>query len=131
MHVKLLLLLLLLPNTLHSFASPHGDAVAGTHIATNSTSLVSLCASLGCPQLFVGGALLSADAVAVHRMRPKRRVLLVRFIAKALLSPYYRSEWTAAPLPPVLKPEQRAQVRVMWCCLCTASTRKPIREHML
>ncbi len=41
-------------------------------------------------QLFVGGALLATNASTVHAMRPKRRVLLVRFIAKALLSPFYR-----------------------------------------
>lgn len=46
--------------------------------------------SLFCMQLFVGGALLATDASAIHSMRAKRRVLLVRFIAKALLSPFYR-----------------------------------------
>jgi hypothetical protein len=43
--------------------------------------------------LFVGSALVAADADALRAMRPKRRVLLVRFIAKALLCPYYRAEW--------------------------------------
>ena len=43
--------------------------------------------------LFVGNALVAADAAALRAMRPKRRVLLVRFIAKALLCPYYRAEW--------------------------------------
>lgn len=43
--------------------------------------------------LFVGSALVAADAETLRAMRPKRRVLLVRFIAKALLCPYYRAEW--------------------------------------
>lgn len=43
--------------------------------------------------LFVGNALVAADADTLRAMRPKRRVLLVRFIAKALLCPYYRAEW--------------------------------------
>jgi hypothetical protein len=43
--------------------------------------------------LFVGSALVAADADALRAMRAKRRVLLVRFIAKALLCPYYRAEW--------------------------------------
>jgi hypothetical protein len=32
-------------------------------------------------------------------MSPQRRVLLLRFISKALLSPYFRTEWVEAPLP--------------------------------
>lgn len=35
-------------------------------------------------------ALVGLDAATVRAMRPKRRVLLIRFIAKALLSPFYR-----------------------------------------
>ena len=35
-------------------------------------------------------------------MRPKRRVGVVRFIAKALLNPFYRPEWAEAALPPSL-----------------------------
>lgn len=35
-----------------------------------------------CVQLFVGGALVSLDAEKVRNMRPKLRVMLVRFIAK-------------------------------------------------
>lgn len=41
-------------------------------------------------KLFVDAALLQLDARALRCMRPKRRVLLVRFLAKALLCPYYR-----------------------------------------
>jgi hypothetical protein len=41
-------------------------------------------------KLFVDAALLQLDAATLRAMRPKRRVLLVRFLAKALLCPYYR-----------------------------------------
>jgi hypothetical protein len=41
-------------------------------------------------KLFVDAALLQLDAPSLRGMRPKRRVLLVRFLAKALLCPYYR-----------------------------------------
>ena len=41
--------------------------------------LLHVCA---CVQLFVGGALLTLDAEEVRNMRPKLRVMLVRFIAK-------------------------------------------------
>jgi hypothetical protein len=41
-------------------------------------------------KLFVDAALLQLDAATLRGMRPKRRVLLVRFLAKALLCPYYR-----------------------------------------
>jgi hypothetical protein len=41
-------------------------------------------------QLFVEVALVRLDGAALRTMRPKRRVLLVRFLAKALLCPYYR-----------------------------------------
>lgn len=41
-------------------------------------------------KLFVDAALLQLDAPSLRSMRPKRRVLLVRFLAKALLCPYYR-----------------------------------------
>jgi hypothetical protein len=41
-------------------------------------------------KLFVNAALLQLDAATLRGMRPKRRVLLVRFLAKALLCPYYR-----------------------------------------
>ena len=44
-------------------------------------------------KLFVGSALVALDAATLRAMRPKRRVWLVRFIAKALLCPYYRAEW--------------------------------------
>lgn len=47
-------------------------------------------------KLFVGSALVALDAATLRAMRPKRRVWLVRFIAKALLCPYYRSEWLEA-----------------------------------
>lgn len=43
--------------------------------------------------LFVNSALVALDAETLRAMRSKRRVLLVRFIAKALLCPYYRAEW--------------------------------------
>lgn len=41
-------------------------------------------------KLFVDAALLQLDAPSLRGMRPKRRVLLVRFLAKAMLCPYYR-----------------------------------------
>lgn len=44
-------------------------------------------------------ALVEQDAAAVRAMRPKLRVLLVRFIAKCLLNPFYRPEWVEAPCP--------------------------------
>eukprot|EP00198_Chlamydomonas_reinhardtii_P012580 XP_001701917.1 predicted protein [Chlamydomonas reinhardtii] len=50
-------------------------------------------------ELFVQSALIGLDAATVRAMRPKRRVLLVRFISKALLNPYYRQEWVESPLP--------------------------------
>ena len=46
-------------------------------------------------KLFVDAALLQLDAATLRAMRPKRRVLLVRFLAKALLCPYYRCERTS------------------------------------
>ena len=45
-------------------------------------------------ELYCTNALVGMDAVAVHRIRAKRRVLLTRFLARALLCPYYRPEWT-------------------------------------
>ncbi|WIA23852.1 hypothetical protein OEZ85_013510 [Tetradesmus obliquus] len=47
-------------------------------------------------KLFVDAALLQLDAATLRAMRPKRRVLLVRFLAKALLCPYYRPEYVEA-----------------------------------
>lgn len=44
-------------------------------------------------------SLIGLDAATVRAMRPKRRVLLVRFISKALLNPFYRQEWVEAPVP--------------------------------
>lgn len=49
--------------------------------------------------LYIDAAVLGTDAAGLRSMRAKRRVLMVRFIAKAMLCPYYRSEWLAAPLP--------------------------------
>eukprot|EP00798_Chlamydomonas_sp_ICE-L_P011430 gene11430-17116_t len=49
--------------------------------------------------LFVEGGVVSLDAATVRAMRPKRRVLLIRFIAKALLNPFYRPEWLEAAMP--------------------------------
>ena len=43
-------------------------------------------------------------------MRAKRRVGVVRFIAKALLNPFYRPEWANAQLPSAIPPAIRAQV---------------------
>ncbi len=40
--------------------------------------------------LYVNDSLLAMDAVTVHRIRAKRRVLVTRFLARALLCPYYR-----------------------------------------
>ncbi|MEW5315516.1 MAG: hypothetical protein WDW38_006938 [Sanguina aurantia] len=61
-------------------------------------------------QLFVNSALVDQDAVAVRAMRPKLRVLLVRFIAKCLLNPFYRPEWVEAPCPVGIPPSQAAAV---------------------
>lgn len=97
--------------------------------------------------LFVGSALVALDAATLRAMRAKRRVLLVRFIAKALLCPYYRSEWlevntnrllTAAaagekragrkPLPwtardtrPLQEPEHPSPQRVRGCASALAA----------
>uniref|UniRef100_A0A7S3VSI4 Importin N-terminal domain-containing protein n=1 Tax=Dunaliella tertiolecta TaxID=3047 RepID=A0A7S3VSI4_DUNTE len=60
--------------------------------------------------LFVNGALISLSAEEVRNMRPKFRVILVRFIAKALLNPYYRPEWVNAILPAALPPSQRQRM---------------------
>lgn len=55
---------------------------------------------VGCSLLLpTQSALVDQDAVAVRAMRPKLRVLLVRFIAKCLLNPFYRPEWVEAPCP--------------------------------
>lgn len=59
--------------------------------------------------LFVENALIALDAATVRAMRAKRRVLMVRFIAKTLLCPFYRSEWVKAPLPPYMTPLQKTQ----------------------
>lgn len=40
--------------------------------------------------LYVNDSLLAMDAVTVHRVRAKRRVLITRFLARTLLCPYYR-----------------------------------------
>lgn len=61
--------------------------------------------------LFVDNALIALDAATVRQMRSKRRVLLVRFIAKALLNPFYRSEWVDAPIPSGASPAQAASIR--------------------
>ena len=51
--------------------------------------------------LYVEGGLIALDAATVQRMRPQRRVLLVRFIARALLNPFYHPEWVKAAMPGV------------------------------
>ncbi|KAK9845638.1 hypothetical protein WJX84_002303, partial [Apatococcus fuscideae] len=48
-------------------------------------------------------------------IRPKRRVLLTRFLARALLSPFYREEWLQSPVPdslPLLQRERAQQGRI-------------------
>jgi hypothetical protein len=42
--------------------------------------------------LCVNTALLGMDSAAVHGIRPKSRVLLTRFVARAMLQPFYREE---------------------------------------
>ena len=42
--------------------------------------------------LCVNTALLGMDSAAVHGIRPKSRVLLTRFVARAMLQPFYRQE---------------------------------------
>jgi len=61
--------------------------------------------------LYVENALISLDAATVRSMRAKRRVLIVRFIAKALLNPFYRPEWASTPIPAHGTPEQHEQMR--------------------
>ncbi|GLI59709.1 hypothetical protein VaNZ11_001566 [Volvox africanus] len=61
-------------------------------------------------ELFVKSALIGLDAATVRAMRPKRRVLLVRFISKALLNPFYRQEWVEAPVPAGLPSNQLARL---------------------
>ena len=41
-------------------------------------------------------ALVAVDAAALASMRAKARVLLTRFLARALLCPYYRQDWLDA-----------------------------------
>lgn len=60
--------------------------------------------------LYVETALISLDAATVRGMRPKRRVLMVRFIAKALLNPFYRPEWASAPIPAALPPGSQQRI---------------------
>jgi hypothetical protein len=60
--------------------------------------------------LHVENALIALDAATVRAMRAKRRVLMVRFIAKALLNPFYRPEWASAPIHHALPAAQKAQV---------------------
>ena len=50
-------------------------------------------------KLYCETALVSMDAATVHSIRAKRRVLLTRFLARALLSPFYRHEWLHSPVP--------------------------------
>lgn len=50
-------------------------------------------------KLYCDTALVSMDAATVHSIRAKRRVLLTRFLARALLSPFYRQEWLHSPVP--------------------------------
>ncbi|KAG1678184.1 hypothetical protein FOA52_016121 [Chlamydomonas sp. UWO 241] len=61
-------------------------------------------------ELHVEHALIALDAATVRGMRAKRRVLMVRFIAKALLNPFYRPEWAAAPIPERVPDLQRMQL---------------------
>jgi hypothetical protein len=46
-------------------------------------------------------------------MRAKRRMGLVRFIAKALLNPFYRPEWAASSPPVGLLTLNRRQVQLV------------------
>lgn len=46
--------------------------------------------------LYSDNTLLLADVATVHRMRAKRRVLLMRFLARALLCPVYQVDWLKA-----------------------------------
>lgn len=43
--------------------------------------------------LYSSNTLLGMDAATVHKIRPKRRILLMRFLARALLCPVYQLEW--------------------------------------
>jgi len=67
--------------------------VAKQHCAACHVAAAAAAAAEYVPyflKLFVDAALLQLDAATLRAMRPKRRVLLVRFLAKALLCPYYR-----------------------------------------
>ncbi|KAK9865409.1 hypothetical protein WJX84_004910 [Apatococcus fuscideae] len=64
--------------------------------------------------LYCDTALVTMDAATVHSIRAKRRVLLTRFLARALLSPFYRQEWLLSPVPdrlPLLQRERAQQGR--------------------
>lgn len=43
--------------------------------------------------LYGENALFAMDAATVHSVRSKRRVLLIRFLARAMLCPVYQSSW--------------------------------------
>ena len=60
--------------------------------------------------LYCDTALVTMDAATVHSIRAKRRVLLTRFLARALLSPFYRQEWLLSPVPGSLVPHIGTQL---------------------
>lgn len=71
----------------------------GPYLTTRVLGPPALSPSLRLTRSRPQSALIGLDAATVRAMRPKRRVLLVRFISKALLNPYYRQEWVESPLP--------------------------------
>ncbi|KAK9829330.1 hypothetical protein WJX72_005222 [[Myrmecia] bisecta] len=60
--------------------------------------------------LYGNNALVAMDAKAVHRIRPKRRVLLTRFLARALLCPYYRPGWLEKPVDDSMPWQQKQRL---------------------
>ena len=74
--------------------------------------------------LFSNSALLAMDAQTVRRMRPKRRILLTKFLAQACMQKLYRS---AEDMRPILAGESRPlctvtdTLMVRWLGLSCAS----------
>ena len=57
-------------------------------------------------------ALMAMDAAALASMRAKARVLLTRFLARALLCPYYRQDWVDAQAGGVLRASTKHACRL-------------------
>ena len=80
--------------------------------------------------LFSNSALLAMDAQTVRRMRPKRRILLTKFLAQACMQKLYRS---AEDMRPILAGESRplctATNNLVWVGLsCVSSSRVKLQK---